>query len=396
MANNQPMTPEQAATLKQLAQLAYELDAFKPNLTSAEADMPPEAPEPRLVDVANSLADRIKSSTGHVLAFIAPRAADGAAWRAMYVALGAVMGAAATWALFDRAAIGLRSSDRQSLEIRAQELTVRTLAPGSSLACLDALVGKDVEAACERAIFASPASVATATSYVAARLTLLSDIIAYVGRGGTGIDDVLLATRRSLEADRFGFLAHILAARDGCTKETCKALALLRDAGRVRENLTDSTLDRYLEHHQPVWAKSTDESVAEAAPVLAPAQAPRRSGVNMDFPSSSSIPAVSIMSAEPTGPALPGVAAAAAASPTAQQAANSSRRAHRQQPTNPPPQTVTQSAASGSPAIEPIWPEPVPAPPQPAVAPPPAASAPAQLSPFGPGPNGIAATAARQ
>ena len=38
MANNQPMTPEQAATLKRLAQLAYELDAFKPNLTSAEAD----------------------------------------------------------------------------------------------------------------------------------------------------------------------------------------------------------------------------------------------------------------------------------------------------------------------------------------------------------------------
>jgi hypothetical protein len=313
--------------------------------------------------------------------------------------VGAVMGAAATWALFDRTAIGLRSSDRQSLEIRAQELTVRTLAPGSSLACLDALVGKDVEAACERAIFASPASVATATSYVAARLTLLSDVIAYVGRGGTGIDDVLLPTRRSLEADRFGFLAHILAARDGCTKETCKALALLRDAGRVRENLTDSTLDRYLEHYQPVWAKSTDGSVAEAAPVLSPvpptsAHAPRRSGVNMDFPSSSSIPAVSIMNAEPTGPALPGVAAAA--TPTAQQAANSSRRAHGQQPTNPPPQTVTQSAASGSPAIEPIWPEPVPAPPQPAAAPPPAADAPAQLSPFGPGPNGTAGTAARQ
>ena len=38
MANNQPMTPEQAAILKRLAQLAYELDAFKPNLTSAEAD----------------------------------------------------------------------------------------------------------------------------------------------------------------------------------------------------------------------------------------------------------------------------------------------------------------------------------------------------------------------
>jgi glyoxylate carboligase len=39
----QPMTDElmtvvQAATLKQLAQDAYELDAFKPNLTRPEAD----------------------------------------------------------------------------------------------------------------------------------------------------------------------------------------------------------------------------------------------------------------------------------------------------------------------------------------------------------------------
>jgi DUF3072 family protein len=34
---NQPMTADQAATLKRLAQLAYELDAFKPNLTRGEA-----------------------------------------------------------------------------------------------------------------------------------------------------------------------------------------------------------------------------------------------------------------------------------------------------------------------------------------------------------------------
>jgi hypothetical protein len=38
MADNQPMTAEQAATLKRLAKLAYELEAFKPNLTSAEAN----------------------------------------------------------------------------------------------------------------------------------------------------------------------------------------------------------------------------------------------------------------------------------------------------------------------------------------------------------------------
>ena len=38
MTANRPMTAAQAATLKRLAQDAYELDAFKPNLTCAEAD----------------------------------------------------------------------------------------------------------------------------------------------------------------------------------------------------------------------------------------------------------------------------------------------------------------------------------------------------------------------
>jgi hypothetical protein len=37
-ADNRPMTAEQAETLKRLAKAAYELDAFKPNLTRAEAD----------------------------------------------------------------------------------------------------------------------------------------------------------------------------------------------------------------------------------------------------------------------------------------------------------------------------------------------------------------------
>ena len=39
MSDTRPMTPEQAATLKELAKAAYELDAFKPNLTRAEADL---------------------------------------------------------------------------------------------------------------------------------------------------------------------------------------------------------------------------------------------------------------------------------------------------------------------------------------------------------------------
>jgi hypothetical protein len=39
MAAAQPMTAEQAATLKRLAQAAYELETFQPNLTRAEANL---------------------------------------------------------------------------------------------------------------------------------------------------------------------------------------------------------------------------------------------------------------------------------------------------------------------------------------------------------------------
>lgn len=39
LSAEQPMTAEQAATLKLLAEAAYELEAFQPNLTRAEADL---------------------------------------------------------------------------------------------------------------------------------------------------------------------------------------------------------------------------------------------------------------------------------------------------------------------------------------------------------------------
>jgi hypothetical protein len=43
MTDDQAMTAEQAATLKRLAKAAYELDAFKSNLTRAEADRRPSS-----------------------------------------------------------------------------------------------------------------------------------------------------------------------------------------------------------------------------------------------------------------------------------------------------------------------------------------------------------------
>ena len=105
-----------------------------------------------------------------------------------------------------------------------------------------------------------------------------------------------------------------------CTGQNCKALALLRDPGRVRSNLSAQTLDRYLDHYQEVWAKASEATPAEVAQVQPNASAPHKL-VNIDFPSAASIPPVSIMNPEPTGPVLPGVAAAAAANPNPQASA---------------------------------------------------------------------------
>ncbi len=273
------------------------------------------------------------------------------------VMIGVGLGAAMTWAFLDRTGVADPSIERRALELRALDLNARALAPGSPLACLDVVAAESLTAACERALFASPASVAAASSYAAAQLALLSDMVAFAGRGGADIETALLPLRRSLEADPFGFVAHVLATRDGCTTHDCKALTRLHDASRVRANLSTETLDRYLDHYLALWAKAPDGTVVDAAQTAAIRQGPREVSVNADFPSAASIPAVSIMNPEPTGPVLPGVAAAAAANPNVQPVTTPSSRRSRKQIAAPASQAALPQAA------EPVWPEPVPPPP---------------------------------
>jgi hypothetical protein len=319
--------------------------------------------------------------------------------RAGLVAGSAVLGAAIAWAFLDRPDVSGRGGERQAFELRAEGLNARGLAPGSPLACLDALAGDTIELACEKALFASPASTAAASSYVAARLALLSSMTNYAARSGANVDDILLPLRRSIEADRFGFVAHVLAIRDGCTSQNCKALAPLRDASHVRANLSAETLDRYLEHYAALWAATPDAPVADGAIAPSIATAPPNSPgihsklVNIDFPTAASIPAVSIMNPEPTGPVLPGVAAAAAANPNAQPSAPSARHS-RKQTANPSASSAVPSSPSNSAAApEPIWPEPVPPPPQSQTVAAPVAAAPIQLNPPSAAPAGTTARA---
>jgi hypothetical protein len=324
------------------------------------------------------------------------RLAANPALRIGFVVAGAVFGAVMTWAFLDRAILGGAAAERRALELRAQQLSSQVLIPGSQLACLDALVGESVEAACEKSLFGSPAMVASASAYVGAQLTLLANITAIGRRQGVELEAMMTPLRRSLETDRFGFVAYVLAIRDGCTAQNCKTLSLFRDPNRVRTNLTTAALERYLEHYTAAWS-APEVPLAEAAPTgsTAPAagQGPRKI-VNIDFPSASSIPAVSIMNPEPKGPVLPGVAAAAAANPNPSAGASAQRHAHKQSPPNPnaaaPNPNATLAGQSGQPGVEPIWPQPMPPPPPaqppqtaaaPTAAPVQATSGPVQLTP---------------
>ena len=263
-----------------------------------------------------------------------------------------------------------RQAERRALDQRAAELAARAVAPGSPLACLDAVAGDAVETACEKAVFASPAAAAAAVSYVTARLALLSDSIDYARRTGGGSESALATLRVSIESDRYGIVAHVLSMRDSCTPLLCDSYVLFKDPDRVQANLRDRLFDHYVERYAADWARAP----AVATPVAESSAAGNFSTVSVppaaaagptpatplspkyDFPSAASIPPVSIMSPEPGTPpeTKPAPVAPAETKPAprrppqpAPRAAARSAPPQPPQPIGPPPSTQP-SAANGS------------------------------------------------
>lgn len=229
----------------------------------------------------------------------------------LLILLTATLSGSLIFAFLDSAAVRDRDAQGTALKGRAVELAAQALAPGSPLACLDALTGDTVQAACERAVFATPANVASAVAYVAVQYALLSDMSAFSKRGGADIGSALVPLQRALEADPFGFLAYVLVRRDGCTSESCQAFALLQDPSHVRTNIIAQTLQHYVDHYREVWARSADgpaAGLADLSPTGTADPSKRKVSVNIDFPSAASIPPISIMNPEPK--ATPAVAEA--------------------------------------------------------------------------------------
>jgi len=199
--------------------------------------------------------------------------------------------------------------ERRALDDRKAALMVGSIAPGSALSCLDELAGEAVEAACEKAVFASPEAVAAGVKYVTAQLALLKDGTAYVERGDASYAAELAPLRTAIEADRFGLVAHVLGDREGCTVERCDALMRFRDSSRVLANLRDHTFEEQVKKYTAIWnaPRPADGLVAAAGPPVAlpGAAAPGTVAPRYDFPSAKSIPPVSIMAPEATPPREP-------------------------------------------------------------------------------------------
>jgi hypothetical protein len=196
--------------------------------------------------------------------------------------------------------------ERRALDDRKAALMVGSIAPGSALSCLDELAGEAVEAACEKAVFASPEAVAAGVKYVTAQLALLKDGTAYVERGDAGYAAELAPLRTAIELDRFGLVAHVLGDREGCTTERCDALVRFRDSTRVLANLRDHTFEEQVKKYTAIWnaPRPADGLVAAAGPPVAlpGAAGPGTVAPRYDFPSSKSIPPVSIMAPEAPPP----------------------------------------------------------------------------------------------
>lgn len=213
-------------------------------------------------------------------------------------------------AIVDRMAEDERFAERRALAQRNAQLTGAAMAPESTLACLDGAAGETVENACEKTVFAGPQSTAAAVAYMAARLTLLSDGLAFARHSDPDFAVSLAGLRRAIELDRFGIAAHVLAVRDGCTAERCDAFALLSDANVVKSNLKAQVFDQYVSRYAANWNKNAatapvaDRLPGAVAPIAILPEAPAKAPVpdKYDLPSSASIPPVSIMNPEPPLP----------------------------------------------------------------------------------------------
>lgn len=227
-----------------------------------------------------------------------------------------------------------------------------TTASLPALACVDDLAGDAVLNACEKVLFGTADSTAAAVAYAASlvtRLTSFGDVAA----ANRSLTPELDALRRTVERDRYGLMAYVLAARDRCTSAACPAFRSLTNSRQVASNMDERIYEGLVVRYSGTWNAPPVAAMSSLPGIVAalPPGMPTGKPTNAEFPSASSTPPVSIMNPEPTTPAKAAAAPPAARAPTAaaketpaapaapkkQPAAKSARAPTPLAPSSPPP-----------------------------------------------------------
>jgi hypothetical protein len=227
-----------------------------------------------------------------------------------------------------------------------------------ALSCVDDLAGETVLTACEKVLFGSAESAAAAVSYAAARLTRLTSF-GDVATADKNMTPDLAALRRSIESDRYGLIAHVLLVRDHCTPAECAAFGSLTDHSRIVANMDQQVYDGLILRYAPTWNTPVTTGAMGALAALPPS-VPTGPGhpVHIDFPSSTSTPAVSIMNPEPgSGAPAPSASRAGASATSAATSPPPSAAAKKTTPkprrASEPVQIAPAAPAAAAPATAP-------------------------------------------
>jgi len=237
-------------------------------------------------------------------------------------------------------------------EARTQATVTATL---PALACLDDLAGEAVATGCEKALFGAPDTAAAAVAYTAARI----DRLTALGDAATADKSLTLDTkvlRKALERDRFGLVAQVLVARDGCTQFDCAAFRSLTDQQQVAANMDAHLYDQLVARYAPTW--SSPAAAPGALPpnpiAVLPPSMPTGKPTNAEFPSASSIPPVSIMAPEAPTAATRQPSAGNAAAPAAAPRAPAATSAQAAAPAAPAAKKPPAPKAARAPATAPV------------------------------------------
>jgi hypothetical protein len=245
---------------------------------------------------------------------------------------------------------GFGTSARSTESIADTRIGTQQIALAPALACLDGLAGESVEAACEKAVFGSADTAAAAVSYAAGQI---SRVIA--ASNARSLTPEQQALKRAVERDRYGLVAQVVAVRDRCVVSDCPLFRAVSDANQIKANMNDRLYDVLVARYSSSWtsAAAMPPAGSPAAGLLpgmpAGANAPTGRPTTVDFATSTSIPPVNIMTADPpaqqaapvpTPPSRP--QAASGAAPAAKSTKDAQAQAKR---SANPPTTAGQSQA---------------------------------------------------